>query len=274
MQCVTMNRLAAQVILLVTLQSTVALVPTVARGDAPEWGNLTGRFLYDGKAPPAKKTPLTKDAKYLKDNIFDESLIVHPQNGGIANVLVYLVKTKSDKLNVHPSYNESPDAELGITVKNATYEPHIQLLRTNQTLVVTNQDSIGHTFHFMFKRNPPFPAAISPVGLKIQCSNEETAPAPYSCGVHPWMVAYILVRATPYMAKTDKNGRFTIENLPVGDHVFQLWHERKGKLRNIRVGTRTTDEQGQLSITIQEGENRLPNTKLQLAERKRSRPTD
>ena len=34
----------------------------------------------------------------------------------------------------------------------------------------------------------------------------------------------------PYAAVTDKEGKFTIPNLPVGEHEFRVWHERSGYL--------------------------------------------
>lgn len=64
------------------------------------------------------------------------------------------------------------------------------------------------------------------------------------------------------MAKTDHDGRFTIENLPVGRHVFRLWHERAGYLRNVKIGALVTDSKGRLTLTIREGDNELPDSRL------------
>ena len=32
----------------------------------------------------------------------------------------------------------------------------------------------------------------------------------------------------PYFAVTDKNGRFSIPQLPTGEHDFRIWQERVG----------------------------------------------
>ena len=34
----------------------------------------------------------------------------------------------------------------------------------------------------------------------------------------------------PYAALTDKDGKFQIDNQPVGEHNFRIWHERFGDI--------------------------------------------
>jgi hypothetical protein len=48
------------------------------------------------------------------------------------------------------------------------------------------------------------------------------------CDYHPWMIAYWMILDHPYAAITDKDGKFTIENLPEGDHELVIWHEKVG----------------------------------------------
>jgi hypothetical protein len=64
------------------------------------------------------------------------------------------------------------------------------------------------------------------------------------------------------MAKTDRDGRFTIQNLPVGQHVFRLWHERAGYLQDVRIGSLRSDAKGRLTLNIVEGENELAECRL------------
>ena len=61
-------------------------VPRVLRADDDKWGDLVGRFLYDGKAPERKKLKVDKDVDCCgKFDIRDESLAVGA-DGGLANV--------------------------------------------------------------------------------------------------------------------------------------------------------------------------------------------
>ena len=69
------------------------------------------------------------------------------------------------------------------------------------------------------------------------------------------MQGFVLLRSNPYMAKSDHNGRFRINNLPTGKHVFRVWHERLGYLRSVRLGQHVTDPTGRVTITIERGLN-------------------
>lgn len=51
----------------------------------------------------------------------------------------------------------------------------------------------------------------------------------------------------PYVAVTDADGKFRIDNLPAGDHTFRVWHERCGYV--------TTGEfERELTVTVQPDE--------------------
>ncbi len=76
------------------------------------------------------------------------------------------------------------------------------------------------------------------------------------------MQGFVLLRSNPYMAKSDLNGRFRIKNLPVGKHVFRVWHERRGYLRSVRLGQYVTDPTGRVTITIERGLNQWKTARL------------
>ena len=54
----------------------------------------------------------------------------------------------------------------------------------------------------------------------------ERAPFSSECAIHPWMRFWTLVVDHPYAAVTDSSGKFTIPDLPAGEHTFKIWHER------------------------------------------------
>jgi plastocyanin len=45
------------------------------------------------------------------------------------------------------------------------------------------------------------------------------------CNIHDWMSGIILVLPTPYFARTDAEGRFTLADLPQGQYSLVAWHE-------------------------------------------------
>lgn len=87
-------------------------------------------------------------------------------------------------------------------------------------------------------------------------------PCPISCSIHPWMRAWLVLRASPYMAKTDSDGRFQIRNLPVGEHTFRVWHERVGYVRDVAAGEFVTDARGRLVVKVDEGVKVFPTVEL------------
>ena len=57
------------------------------------------------------------------------------------------------------------------------------------------------------------------------------APCVYSqlCKIHPQMDAYVTVLQNPYFAVTDKDGRFTIADVPPGSYTIGVWYPRRYK---------------------------------------------
>ncbi len=52
------------------------------------WGTIHGQVLFDGE--PIQLPPLVKEWPGIPDPIPDESLLIDPKTGGLANVVVYL----------------------------------------------------------------------------------------------------------------------------------------------------------------------------------------
>ena len=44
------------------------------------------------------------------------------------------------------------------------------------------------------------------------------------CDVHPWMFCYAGVQDNPFFAVTDKDGHYTIPNVPPGDYTLTAYH--------------------------------------------------
>jgi plastocyanin len=44
------------------------------------------------------------------------------------------------------------------------------------------------------------------------------------CNIHDWMSGIILVLPTPHFAVTDRDGRFTLRDLPAGTYTLSAWH--------------------------------------------------
>ena len=112
------------------------------------------------------------------------------------------------------------------------YIPYVLGLQTNQKLLVRNSDPVLHNVH-------PTPAvagnleknlAQMPKGkdLEFTFPNEEIF-VRFKCDVHPWMFAYVGVLNHPFYSVSDKDGTFTIKNLPPGKYTIEAYHRKAGK---------------------------------------------
>ena len=146
------------------------------------------------------------------------------------------MKTGEEPPTPHESYADAAPT-VPFDNLNCRFEPHICLLTTKQTLVVGNQDPVGHntkidmTENSVINENLPSKATI-----EKQFEKPERAPAAVSCSVHPWMRGYLLVRESPYFAVSDENGSFHIANLPTGRLKFQMWHEKNVSRKSMLGG--------------------------------------
>lgn len=242
------------------------LLPGIAQA---EWGTLTGQFVLDGAAPSPSPVVVTKDQEVCgKHDLVDESLVVNSENKGIANVVVYLYLARGKKEpKAHPDYAKTADAQVRMDNKNCRYEPHVQLLRTTQTLVVGNLDPVGHNTKVDTVKNVPINPIIPANGeITQKFPEEERLPSKVSCSIHPWMNAILVIKDTPYMAVTDENGKFTIENLPEGEWEFQVWHEKSGYLDSVSLnGKKTKWSKGRFDQKITSGENDLGEIKVPMS---------
>jgi hypothetical protein len=228
-----------------------------AAGSADQWGTLKGRFLYDGKAPTPKKLAVTKDVEFCGKHMpVDESLVVG-DDGGLANVIVHIRPPRGKKLAVHPDYEASATDQVKLDNNQCRFNSHITLLRTSQTLVVANSDSVGHNTNVTFpliNQQSSFNQLIPAGGsIEVKVPKDEGRPATVNCNIHPWMSGYLLVRDDPYTAVSAPDGTFEIRNIPVGQHEFQFWQEKSGFLKDIEFKGGKADRRGRAKIKITSG---------------------
>ncbi len=202
---------------------------------AVEWGTIEGQFVADGKLEVPElfakgAANVVAKAPTCVQAIADDSLIVNPTNNGVANVFIYLNKAPAD---IHPDLKAVPTAKKTLDQLNCRFIPHGQTLRVGQKLNCINSDTEGHNTHtnpVASKGENPLLAAKNTVGQDLTFEFPDTVPVKVNCDIHGWMEAYVLVKDHPYVAMTDADGKFKIENLPVGEHEFRVWHERQGYL--------------------------------------------
>lgn len=250
----------------------LAMVAAASSADlrGAEWGDLKGRFVYDGTPPASARLNITTDKEYCDlHDLTSEALVVHPENRGVQNVIIYLYQNKSgvqrtpyDELEVPIHERYLPLAEQRVELDNSKcrFEPHIALVWTRQTVLLANSDPIGHNVKIDCGRDngPSNDTLPSGGSLERRFTHAERFPVPVSCSIHPWMKGWMVIRDTPYMAVSDADGAFELLQLPAGKWQFMFWHETAGYVSKVKVHGRAEEwKRGIATFTIKPGQEDL-----------------
>ena len=168
--------------------------------------------------------------------IYPQSLVLGEGNT-MANVFVHITSGLPNKAF------EAPAEPVTLDQKGCLYEPHVLGVMVGQPVKILNPDGTLHNVHSISKINPEFNLAM-PKFRKETTKTFKKAEFmfPVKCDVHPWMVAWVSVMDHPYFSTTQKDGQFTIDNLPAGTYEVEAWHEKLGKQK--------------INITVAEGESK------------------
>src|ERR1041384_2920530 len=143
---------------------------------------------------------------------------------GLANVFVY-VKEGAPKT---PAKGEAPVLDQ----EGCLYQPYVMGLVAGQDLKIRNSDTFMHNVHAMPKvpGNEGFNfAQVAKGQTNTKKFEKPEVLLRMQCDVHQWMFAYIGVVDNPYFAVTDKDGNFTIKDLPAGKYTIEAIHPKAGK---------------------------------------------
>lgn len=207
----------------------IFLLVSIGPADPSAAADLRLRFVMDGEAPVPERIDVDRDVECCgRHKLVDESLLVHPRNNGIANVIVYVYTgrrgTKLESLNVPP-----PDeSQVFLSTQHCRFEPRIVVARAGDTLVWKNLDPVGHNVNISFFINDvaSFLLPAEQNWQEYDLKEAEPAPIPIACNIHPWMKAHLVVLDHPFVGVSDADGFVEIKGLPADMNLtFRVNHE-------------------------------------------------
>jgi hypothetical protein len=185
------------------------------------WATLRGQFTLDGQAPARLPYNVTKDPQACTEGgrpPLQETLVVQSGTNGIKNVAIYLRRPS----RVHESLLSGAEPLL-FDQKICTFLPHVIATQVGRVVHMKNSDPVGHNVNIVGGTNEIIEAGMT---RDYKPQKETPLPQQVTCNIHPWMIAWFLPRANPYIAITAEDGTFEIANLPAGEELeFQVWHE-------------------------------------------------
>lgn len=206
-----------------TATSASAAKYKVQKGGVKDGGSISGSITFDGAAPAPKMLKVDEDAEACGGDRLSDELIVSG-SGGIQNVVLSLEKVKSGKDWDFPE-NFTYDQ------KGCTFVTRIMIIKPKMAGAVLNSDTIGHNFHTISKGVYNINKKIQPASKLVVKNNKirKSGRVRAKCDIHSWMGGYWIVAENPYTVLTDKDGNFSITDVPAGDYTLNIWHETLGE---------------------------------------------
>ncbi len=197
-------------------------------------GSIEGLVEYVGNVIPKDKTfTISSDVKYCGKEHRTEKYLISAE-GRIKNVIVYLKDIKAGK--------EVPKETVAVIDSKCTFVPHIMIGFKGNEFVLRNEDPVLHTGHIYshIRGKTMFNIALPEKGSEITRTLTKTGIMELNCDCHPWMEGFVYIFDHPYVAVTDDNGKFVINDVPPGVYTVEAWHES--------LGTKSIPE-----VTVQSG---------------------
>jgi plastocyanin len=122
--------------------------------------------------------------------------------------------------------------------RDREFVPYVTIVQTGTMVEFPNRDPLKHHV-YSFSPAKLFEIKLY-AGKPMQpVLFDRPGEVAVGCNIHDWMEAYILVVNSPYFAKTGKNGKAIIRDVPAGTYRLRVWHPRQkveAPLRDIEVG--------------------------------------
>ena len=124
-----------------------------------------------------------------------------------------------------PQANALATAHATMTQKDKTFLPHTLAVEAGTTVDFPNRDPIFHNAFSSFD-GKVFDVGLYPPGTSRSVRFEREGVVRVFCNIHSAMSAVIVVLKQPWFAVSAHDGSFQIHNVPDGDYVLHVYHER------------------------------------------------
>lgn len=202
---------------------------------------LGGTVRYGGAAPAPETIDMSADpycAGAHQGAPPTTQPIVTDGRGNVRHAVVYV------KQGLPAQRAPTPSATATLDQRGCIYEPHVVALRAGQTLVIRNSDATLHNVHVTARANRGFNIGQPIRGIESKRTfDKPEVGIDVACDIHGWMSGAIAVFDHPFFAVTGEDGSFSLDGLPPGDYVVEVWHETLGtRSQNVTVpvGGQTT----------------------------------
>lgn len=119
-----------------------------------------------------------------------------------------------------------PEKHATMDQKDLVFSPHVLAVQLGTTVDFVNSDAVLHNVFSPDKCCDKFNLGSWPQGQSRSYTFKSLCMATLLCRVHPEMEGFIAVVPTPWFAVTDKDGAYTIPDVPDGAYTVKVWHPK------------------------------------------------
>lgn len=139
---------------------------------------------------------------------------------GMGGVVVYLIPATSARVPAVAPLSAQIDQ------RDLRFVPRVIAVSPGSTVSFPNSDPVMHNVFIPSMRAGGFDLGTYPQGERRSFTFDDEGAYVIFCHVHPEMVAYVVVVASPYRAVTDDEGRFKLDGVAPGIYHLRTWHRR------------------------------------------------
>lgn len=180
-------------------------------------GELSGTIIFGGESPMNQSAKVIVNPEYCGEIMNEETYLVNPQNKGLENVVISIEGIEKGK--------RADDQFIFLENSKCRFEPHVQAGMVGNSYEVRNLDPVMHNTHLRQNGQTIFNVAMPPNGRAIKKLLSEAGIVKVTCDAHAFMKGTIYVAENPYFSVTDRDGKYTISNIPPGKYRVRIWHE-------------------------------------------------
>jgi plastocyanin len=149
-------------------------------------------------------------------------------NTGITDVVVYLTPVAA------AGAQEVKPLTATMDQRNLRFVPPVVAITPGSTVIFYNSDRVMHNVFHPWQSSEGFDLGLWAPGESRDFTFGHEGAFVILCHVHPEMVGYVVVVASPYRAVTGDHGRFRFDRVAPGTYRLRTWHHRL-ETREARV---------------------------------------
>ena len=189
-------------------------------------GSIRGHVRLAGELPGNRVIRMGVDplcAQLTEGKMMVQESVLAAADGSLAHVFVRLQGEFPD--------TPIPEAPVVVDQVDCVFVPRVVGARAGQLVQIKNSDPLLHNLNSQTSTSNSFNVGQPMQGMVYEVQlEEEDGMLRIRCDLHRWMTEYIGVVPHPYFGVTDLGGIVTIDDVPVGTHTIQAWHEEYGVL--------------------------------------------